>query len=81
VKKLNCPKSDPTCQSSEEDGIQMSSNEESYDDLQVILESRLRCLEQWICDLLIKNQQLRSSLEYATAFRDRDKSSPTNPSR
>ena len=33
---------------------------------------RLRCAQQWICELLIKNQQLRMSLESATA-RERGK--------
>jgi hypothetical protein len=30
-------------------------------------QERLRSLQQWICELLIKNQQLRMSLELATA--------------
>jgi len=30
-------------------------------------QERLRCAQQWICDLLIKNQQLRMSLESARA--------------
>jgi hypothetical protein len=30
-------------------------------------QDRLRSLQQWICELLIKNQQLRMSLELATA--------------
>jgi len=30
-------------------------------------QDRLRSLEQWICELLIKNQQLRTALESAAA--------------
>jgi len=30
-------------------------------------QERLRCAQQWICELLIKNQQLRMSLESAKA--------------
>jgi hypothetical protein len=30
-------------------------------------QERLKCAQQWICDLLIKNQQLRMSLESARA--------------
>jgi hypothetical protein len=30
-------------------------------------QDRLRSLEQWVCELLIKNQQLRMALESATA--------------
>jgi hypothetical protein len=30
-------------------------------------QERLRCAQQWVCELLIKNQQLRMSLESAKA--------------
>jgi hypothetical protein len=35
-------------------------------------QERLRSLQQWICELLIKNQQLRMSLELATAAEGRE---------
>lgn len=35
-------------------------------------QDRLRSLQQWICELLIKNQQLRMSLELATAAERRE---------
>jgi hypothetical protein len=34
-------------------------------------QERLRYLEQWICELLIKNQQLRMSLESVKALEQR----------
>jgi len=38
-------------------------------------QDRLRSLQQWICELLIKNQQLRMSLELATAAERRERGS------
>jgi hypothetical protein len=35
-------------------------------------QDRLRSLQQWICELLIKNQQLRMSLALATAAGGRE---------
>ena len=63
---FNCMKSNPDCQNSEEDWIQKPRNEASYEELQVFWESRLRSLEQWVCELLIKNQELRSRLAPVT---------------
>jgi hypothetical protein len=45
---------------SESQGKELEAGQEEWRD-------RLRSLEQWICELLIKNQQLRMALESAAA--------------
>jgi len=43
------------------------SSEVSIEDLREEWQSRLRSLQDWICQLLIKNQQLRMALSEAQA--------------
>lgn len=44
-------------------------------------QARLKCLEQWLSKLLIKNEQLRMSLALATMARRRDPDDRTGNSR
>ena len=47
--------------------IVLESRRKEPEALQEEWEDRLRSLEQWICELLIKNQQLRTDLGSTTA--------------
>jgi hypothetical protein len=47
-------------------------NQQANRELEEEWQDRLRSLQRWICELLIKNQQLRMSLELATAAERRE---------
>jgi hypothetical protein len=47
-------------------------NQQTNWDLEKEWQERLRSLQQWICELLLKNQQLRMSLALATAAEERE---------
>ena len=61
----------PRLQRSTNTSVAGSRFEQPNQQLEEEWQDRLRSLQRWICELLIKNQQLRMSLELATAADER----------